>query len=264
MLFQFSFKPIRVSPPLAQVAVRRGEVLSMFGFSADKVTHCIRPQDIQQRRAVIILRHVPPTAPRMTDLDMKHFQRMEQSKRREKSMSPSRSKVHIYDHRKLSKGRDYLHRLRSRSRSRDRFKSRYHERDRDRRRSRSRSPRRSRSRSSRKLRSPSRDRYRRHRSRSLEFPQRRRSYKSRSRTSSPDRAGGIKSRDKFCKDYRGITNISSRTVDKILKKRNIYNKDSRSRSRSRSKTKEKVKNKVNKKVPFNNSVQEVILKNIIG
>lgn len=274
---KFSFKPIRVSRPLAQVAVRRGEVLSMYGFSANKVTHCIRPQDIQERRAVIILRHVPDTAPRMTDQDMEHFLKMEQSKRREKSVSPSRSNVQIYDHRKFLKVRNYQHRFRSRSRSRDRVKSIYHERDRNRRKFRSRSPRRlrspegdrnrrrSRSRSPRRLRrSPDRDRYGRHRSRSLDIHRYRRSYSSRSRSSSPDRPGGSKCSVKMDKNYRGITNMSSRTVDKILKKRNIYNEDSQSRSRSRSNSKEKIKNKMNKKVPINKSVQDIILKNILG
>ena len=108
-LLQFSFKPIRVSPPLAQVAVRRGSALSMYGFSANNVTHCIRPEDVRERRAVIILRHVPHTAPRMSDEDMEAFRRQEEDRkkqRRERSRSPARSNVYIYDHRKLgSRGR---------------------------------------------------------------------------------------------------------------------------------------------------------------
>ena len=53
-----------MTTPLAQVAVKRGHALSMSGFAANDVTHCIRPEDIKERRAVIILRHVPSTAPR--------------------------------------------------------------------------------------------------------------------------------------------------------------------------------------------------------
>lgn len=34
----------------------RCSLLSSSGYAADDITHCIRPQDVVQRRAVIILR----------------------------------------------------------------------------------------------------------------------------------------------------------------------------------------------------------------
>jgi len=33
------------------------------GYSTDEITHCIRPEDVKERRSVVILRHVPNTAP---------------------------------------------------------------------------------------------------------------------------------------------------------------------------------------------------------
>jgi len=77
---KFSFKPISVSNPLAQVPVSRGCVLSMAGFSADDVTHCIRPEDITERRAVVILRHVPRAAPRMSFGELDELRRLEDKK----------------------------------------------------------------------------------------------------------------------------------------------------------------------------------------
>lgn len=37
-----------------------GFFLSCSGYAADDITHCIRPQDVVQRRAVIILRRYLP------------------------------------------------------------------------------------------------------------------------------------------------------------------------------------------------------------
>ena len=96
---KFSFKPISVSNPLAQVPVSRGCVLSMSGFSADEVTHCIRPEDITERRAVVILRHVPHSAPRMSYRELEELRRLEKQKdqiwkdkrhERQRSRSPHR------------------------------------------------------------------------------------------------------------------------------------------------------------------------------
>ena len=97
---KFSFKPISVSQPLARVPVSRGCVLSMAGFSADEVTHCIRPEDITERRAVVILRHVPHSAPRMDYRELEELKRMEEQKNnywkkdkrheRQRSRSPHR------------------------------------------------------------------------------------------------------------------------------------------------------------------------------
>ncbi|XP_007909475.1 RNA demethylase ALKBH5 [Callorhinchus milii] len=65
---KFQFKPIRVSEPVYFLPVRRGSVTVLSGYAADDITHCIRPQDIKERRAVIILRKTRSDAPR---LDMK-------------------------------------------------------------------------------------------------------------------------------------------------------------------------------------------------
>uniref|UniRef100_A0A3B1KB91 RNA demethylase ALKBH5 n=1 Tax=Astyanax mexicanus TaxID=7994 RepID=A0A3B1KB91_ASTMX len=62
---KFQFRPIRVSEPVLSVPVRRGSVTVLSGYAADDITHCIRPQDIKERRAVIILRKTRPNAPRL-------------------------------------------------------------------------------------------------------------------------------------------------------------------------------------------------------
>ncbi|XP_036413387.1 RNA demethylase ALKBH5 [Colossoma macropomum] len=62
---KFQFRPIRVSEPVLCVPVRRGSVTVLSGYAADDITHCIRPQDIKERRAVIILRKTRPNAPRL-------------------------------------------------------------------------------------------------------------------------------------------------------------------------------------------------------
>uniref|UniRef100_H2ZNX6 Alpha-ketoglutarate-dependent dioxygenase alkB homolog 5 n=2 Tax=Ciona savignyi TaxID=51511 RepID=H2ZNX6_CIOSA len=61
---KFSFKPIRVSDPVVCLPIPRGVATSIFGYAADSITHCIRPQDIRQRRAVVILRRTFDNAPR--------------------------------------------------------------------------------------------------------------------------------------------------------------------------------------------------------
>uniref|UniRef100_A0A672LN57 RNA demethylase ALKBH5-like n=1 Tax=Sinocyclocheilus grahami TaxID=75366 RepID=A0A672LN57_SINGR len=62
---KFQFKPIRVSEPVLYLPVGRGSVTVLSGYAADDITHCIRPQDIKERRAVIILRKTRPDAPRL-------------------------------------------------------------------------------------------------------------------------------------------------------------------------------------------------------
>ncbi|XP_019717829.1 RNA demethylase ALKBH5 [Hippocampus comes] len=62
---RFQFKPIRVSEPVFVLPVHRGSVTVLSGYAADDITHCIRPQDIKERRAVIILRKTRPDAPRL-------------------------------------------------------------------------------------------------------------------------------------------------------------------------------------------------------
>ncbi|KAK6170072.1 hypothetical protein SNE40_018552 [Patella caerulea] len=63
---KFSFKPIRVSKPVLNLPISRGCVTLLSGYAADDITHCIRPQDVVSRRAVIILRRVRDNAPRLT------------------------------------------------------------------------------------------------------------------------------------------------------------------------------------------------------
>ncbi|XP_076004078.1 RNA demethylase ALKBH5 [Genypterus blacodes] len=62
---RFQFKPIRVSEPVFTLPVKRGSVTVLSGYAADEITHCIRPQDIKERRAVIILRKTRADAPRL-------------------------------------------------------------------------------------------------------------------------------------------------------------------------------------------------------
>ncbi|XP_064625020.1 RNA demethylase ALKBH5-like [Lineus longissimus] len=73
---KFTFKPIRVSKPVVCLPITRGSVTMLSGYAADEITHCIRPQDVVERRAVIILRRVLPTAPRLkvTDEEPVHQQ----------------------------------------------------------------------------------------------------------------------------------------------------------------------------------------------
>uniref|UniRef100_A0A8C5PV68 RNA demethylase ALKBH5 n=1 Tax=Leptobrachium leishanense TaxID=445787 RepID=A0A8C5PV68_9ANUR len=62
---KFQFKPIRVSDPVLLLPVSRGSVTVLSGYAADEITHCIRPQDIKERRAVVILRKTRTEAPRL-------------------------------------------------------------------------------------------------------------------------------------------------------------------------------------------------------
>ncbi|KAF8767081.1 RNA demethylase ALKBH5-like [Argiope bruennichi] len=67
---KFSFKPIRVTDPILCLPVCRGCVTILSGYAADNITHCIRPQDVKKRRAVIILRRVLPDAPRLSTAEL--------------------------------------------------------------------------------------------------------------------------------------------------------------------------------------------------
>ncbi|KAL3876434.1 hypothetical protein ACJMK2_034283 [Sinanodonta woodiana] len=79
---KFTFRPIRVSEPVLWLPVARGCVTLLSGYAADEITHCIRPEDVKERRAVIILRRVRDDAPRL---------------------EPSLSKLHIPASRKQSR-----------------------------------------------------------------------------------------------------------------------------------------------------------------
>ncbi|KAG8194812.1 hypothetical protein JTE90_017253 [Oedothorax gibbosus] len=67
---KFSFKPIRVTDPILCLPVGRGCVTILSGYAADNITHCIRPQDVKKRRAVVILRRVLPDAPRLSTAEL--------------------------------------------------------------------------------------------------------------------------------------------------------------------------------------------------
>jgi len=66
---KFSFNPIRTSEPVLALPLQRGCLTMISGYAADGITHCIRPQDIVERRCVIILRRVFPDAPRVGDIN---------------------------------------------------------------------------------------------------------------------------------------------------------------------------------------------------
>lgn len=65
---KFAFKPMRTSKPVYSVPLLRGGVTFIDGYAADDVTHCIRPDDVKCRRAVVILRRVRSDAPRLSDV----------------------------------------------------------------------------------------------------------------------------------------------------------------------------------------------------
>ncbi|CAH1103676.1 unnamed protein product [Psylliodes chrysocephalus] len=62
---KFQYKPLRCSTPLLRLDMPRGAVTSLSGFAANEITHCVRPEDVTQRRAVIMLRRVHNCAPRL-------------------------------------------------------------------------------------------------------------------------------------------------------------------------------------------------------
>uniref|UniRef100_A0A914XRH0 Alpha-ketoglutarate-dependent dioxygenase alkB homolog 5 n=1 Tax=Plectus sambesii TaxID=2011161 RepID=A0A914XRH0_9BILA len=62
---KFRFKPIRVSPPVLRLPMKRGAVTLLSNYAADGITHCVRPEDVIHRRQVIIIRRVFPDAPRL-------------------------------------------------------------------------------------------------------------------------------------------------------------------------------------------------------
>ncbi|KAK4874482.1 hypothetical protein RN001_013842 [Aquatica leii] len=65
---KFEYKPIRCSEPVLRLPLPRGIVTLLSGFAADKITHCVRPEDTTNYRAVILLRRVLPDAPRLLQL----------------------------------------------------------------------------------------------------------------------------------------------------------------------------------------------------
>mmetsp|Transcript_135861 Transcript_135861/g.253857 ORF Transcript_135861/g.253857 Transcript_135861/m.253857 type:complete len:391 (-) Transcript_135861:131-1303(-) len=64
LVFGASFDPERKTPPVYTQPLTRGSVLSMDGYSANEVTHGMRPEDMfGTRRVSIVLRHVLKKAP---------------------------------------------------------------------------------------------------------------------------------------------------------------------------------------------------------
>ncbi|OCT64457.1 RNA demethylase ALKBH5 [Xenopus laevis] len=90
---KFQFKPIRVSEPVFFLPVRRGSVTVLSGYAADEITHCIRPQDIKERRAVVILRKTRTEAPRleMKSLSSSYQPERLQGSNRQHILKPKRS-----------------------------------------------------------------------------------------------------------------------------------------------------------------------------
>lgn len=62
---KFFFKPIRVTEPIVWLPIHRGCITVLDGYAANNVTHCVRPQDVTHRRAVIIFRRILDDAPRL-------------------------------------------------------------------------------------------------------------------------------------------------------------------------------------------------------
>ena len=262
-----------MSPPLCQVPAKRGHGIQLTGFSANDITHCIRPEDVKERRAVIILRHVRASAKatmRLTEADMKIV-----TERRDYngSSSPGRSnQSNYFRRRKRSRESSGEERERERGDSWDRFRKRSKSPQprrrsvsRGRSRSRSRGRRRSRSRGLRDS-SPrvghTKDRFGRTISKREEARQlqlRRRSGQDPTLVGTSTLCYSVSRRKKG-----GVANISSRTVDKILAKRNIFKENSDHSSRSRSGSREKIKNEIKKTAPVNKSIASGILKNIMG
>lgn len=64
LVFGASFDPLRKTPPVHSQYLPRGSVLILQGYSADGITHGIRPEDIcSDRRTSIVLRRVRTDAP---------------------------------------------------------------------------------------------------------------------------------------------------------------------------------------------------------
>ncbi|KAL4239987.1 RNA demethylase alkbh5 [Mactra antiquata] len=88
---KFSFRPIRTSKPVLVLPIDRGCVTLLSGYAADNITHCIRPQDVVRRRAVIILRKICDDAPRLDPLSSSKVKPAFESRKRERSRSYSSS-----------------------------------------------------------------------------------------------------------------------------------------------------------------------------
>ncbi|KAF5293606.1 hypothetical protein FQA39_LY03091 [Lamprigera yunnana] len=65
---KFEYKPIRCTEPVLKLLLPRGIVTRLRGFAANEITHCVRPEDTKFYRAVILLRRVLPTAPRLLQI----------------------------------------------------------------------------------------------------------------------------------------------------------------------------------------------------
>ncbi|XP_057310779.1 RNA demethylase ALKBH5-like [Hydractinia symbiolongicarpus] len=101
---KFSFHPIRTTEPILALPLDRGCLTLLSGYAADYVTHCIRPQDVTERRCVIILRRVFDDAPRVGDvispeMPLRSFQHHNgRSSFRENSRRENRKRTWTQDH----------------------------------------------------------------------------------------------------------------------------------------------------------------------
>ncbi|XP_052820452.1 RNA demethylase ALKBH5-like [Mya arenaria] len=97
---KFSFRPIRTTKPVYVLPIDRGCVTLLGGYAADGITHCIRPQDVVERRAVIILRKVCDDAPRLDPVTSTQIRpAYDARKRRRPQSSDSNSSGSDVDHR---------------------------------------------------------------------------------------------------------------------------------------------------------------------
>ncbi|KAJ8928349.1 hypothetical protein NQ314_019079 [Rhamnusium bicolor] len=69
-----------------------------FDFAANEITHCVRPEDVQCRRAVIVLRRVHPFAPRLSfeTNDTSLFNYAPSSKRHSSLLLPDELSVNTF------------------------------------------------------------------------------------------------------------------------------------------------------------------------
>ncbi|KAK3612434.1 hypothetical protein CHS0354_032043 [Potamilus streckersoni] len=92
---KFTFRPIRVSEPVLWLPISRGCVTLLSGYAADEITHCIRPEDVKERRAVIILRRVRDDAPRLEPSLCKLHIPASRKQSREQSESHKHNESHL-------------------------------------------------------------------------------------------------------------------------------------------------------------------------
>ncbi|CAG0889166.1 unnamed protein product [Cyprideis torosa] len=87
---RFSSRPLKVSKPVYTVPLPRGSVLAMTGYAADKVSHCICPQDLTHDRIEILIRRTCLSARRMNSHAFMNMKRDPQFTRSHRPETPPR------------------------------------------------------------------------------------------------------------------------------------------------------------------------------